>query len=101
MRGWLLALRLGRKMGLSPAVALREWRLMLERISAPRLDEFGLSAGKVRMRFEELLGENPLAWDCIDIVPGDGPLAERRDRLRVRLFTQAVVEVARRALARA
>lgn len=49
-----MATRLGSAMGKDAAASLEEFALLLANQSIPRLDTFGISAGKVRLRINEL-----------------------------------------------
>jgi hypothetical protein len=51
-----MAVRLGEAMGKGPTQAMEEFALMMANQSIPRLDTFGISAGKVRERMAELMG---------------------------------------------
>lgn len=53
-----IAITLGASMGKGPKQAFEEFTLMLANQSIPRLDTFGISAGKVRERMAELAEEN-------------------------------------------
>jgi len=54
-----MATRLGAAMGKEAGPAVEEFALMLANQSIPRLDTFGISAGKVRARMEELQKATP------------------------------------------
>jgi hypothetical protein len=53
-----MAVRLGESMGKGPTEAMEEFALMMANQSIPRLDTFGISAGKVRGRINELMAAN-------------------------------------------
>jgi len=53
-----MAVKLGMAMGKGPTQAMEEFALMLANQSIPRLDTFGISAGKVRTRINELMQAN-------------------------------------------
>jgi hypothetical protein len=53
------AVLLGSAMGKGPTEAMEEFALLLANTSIPRLDTFGISAGKVRTRIKELRDETP------------------------------------------
>jgi len=53
-----MAVTLGAAMGKGPTQAMEEFALMLANQSIPRLDTFGISAGKVRTRINELREAN-------------------------------------------
>ncbi len=53
-----MAITLGASMGKGPAKAFEDFTLMLANQSIPRLDTFGISAGQVRERMEQLADEN-------------------------------------------
>lgn len=53
-----IAVTLGASMGKGPKQAFEEFTLMLANQSIPRLDTFGISAGKVRERMAALADEN-------------------------------------------
>jgi hypothetical protein len=57
-RNATLATRLGGAMGKDAAGAMADWNMMMANQSIPRLDTFGISAGAVRMRMEELAEAN-------------------------------------------
>ena len=54
-----IAITLGASMGKGPEQAFEDFSLMLANQSIPRLDTFGISAGKVRVRMGELAKEFP------------------------------------------
>lgn len=54
-----IAVTLGGAMGKGPTAAMEEFALMLANQSIPRLDTFGISAGQVRARIEELQAATP------------------------------------------
>ena len=54
-----IAITLGASMGKEATVAFEDFSLMLANQSIPRLDTFGISAGKVRVRMGELQAEFP------------------------------------------
>jgi hypothetical protein len=53
-----MAVRLGEAMGKGPTQAMEEFALMMANQSIPRLDTFGISAGRVRTRIAELMEAN-------------------------------------------
>jgi hypothetical protein len=53
-----IAVTLGGAMGKDATMAMEEFSLMLANQSIPRLDTFGISAGKVKTRIKELRDEN-------------------------------------------
>jgi len=54
-----MAVRLGTAMGRDAASSIEEFSLLLANQSIPRLDTFGISAGKVRTRIQELQAATP------------------------------------------
>jgi len=54
-----MAVRLGTAMGRDAAQSIEEFSLLLANQSIPRLDTFGISAGKVRTRIKELQAATP------------------------------------------
>ena len=76
-----MAVRLGTAMGRDANQSLEEFSLLLANQSIPRLDTFGISAGKVRTRINELRDAN-------------------EDMTRESAFMQAVMEEGRRSMDR-
>ncbi len=54
-----VAVQLGAAMGKGPTEAMEEFALLMANQSIPRLDTFGISAGKVRTRIKELQEQTP------------------------------------------
>lgn len=50
-----MAVRLGRAMGVDATTAMQNWNAMMANQSIPRLDTFGISSGRVRVKIEELM----------------------------------------------
>lgn len=54
-----MAVKLGTAMGRTATASIEEFALLLANQSIPRLDTFGISAGKVRARIAELMAATP------------------------------------------
>ena len=71
-----MATQLGMAMGEDATASMENFALMLANQSIPRMDSFGMSSGKARLRIEELMKTNA-------------------DMTREQAFTQAVLEQGR------